>query len=114
MLDAPQGRFLLCSLDQTHTQDVGLSELMTGLIQFEDFMGETRQSQLLLSVTEIRFGGEMTVEIYDGRSCLTVGVESQWVTFWLVSVCRDRRYSFMVRKCRSDPFSCLSLGSGSK
>ena len=57
MLDAPQGRFPLCSLDQTHTQEVGLSELMTGLIQFEDFMGETRQGQLLLSVTEIRFGG---------------------------------------------------------
>ncbi|KAF2602148.1 hypothetical protein F2Q70_00026068 [Brassica cretica] len=57
MLDARRGRFLLCSLDRTHTQEVGLSELITGLIRFEDFMSETRQGQLLLLVTEIRFGG---------------------------------------------------------
>ena len=57
MLDARRGRFLLCSLDRTHTQEVGLSELITGLIRFEDFMSETRQGQILLLVTEIRFGG---------------------------------------------------------
>ncbi|KAF3552952.1 hypothetical protein F2Q69_00013535 [Brassica cretica] len=29
MLDARRGRFLLCSLDRTHTQEVGLSEFIT-------------------------------------------------------------------------------------